>query len=72
MNQVHPTSRTRIKTLTRETIQIFVFRWRYSKFQQPLVGVGTITDSEEVMILASGHSKARALKHAIEEGINQM
>ena len=69
-------SRTRVKTLTRETIQVNSRFFGGDISQVPTtsltVGVGTITDSEEVMILASGHSKARALKHAIEEGINQM
>ena len=36
------------------------------------VGVGTITDSEEVVILITGHNKALALAHAVEMGISQM
>ena len=36
------------------------------------VGVGTVMDSREVMILANGHGKARALAQAIEGGISQM
>lgn len=34
------------------------------------VGVGTVMDAEEVVIIASGHSKARALQQAVEEGVN--
>jgi glucosamine-6-phosphate deaminase len=36
------------------------------------VGVGTITDAREVLILVSGLGKARALHHAIEEGVNHL
>ena len=36
------------------------------------VGVGTIMDSRSVMLLVSGHNKARALRHGVEEGITQM
>lgn len=36
------------------------------------VGVGTICDSREVMILAFGHGKARALRHTIEEPVSHV
>ena len=36
------------------------------------VGVGTITDAEEVVILITGHNKAMALQQAVEGGISQM
>ena len=36
------------------------------------VGVGTVTDSREVMILISGHNKARALAATVEGGVSQM
>lgn len=36
------------------------------------VGVGTVTDSREVLLLINGHNKARALKECVEGGINQM
>jgi glucosamine-6-phosphate deaminase len=36
------------------------------------VGVGTVMDAEEVMIIVNGHKKARALRYAIEEGVNHM
>ncbi len=29
-------------------------------------------DAEEVMIIVNGHNKARALRHAIEGGVNHM
>ena len=36
------------------------------------VGVGTIMDAKEVMILVNGHHKARALKMAVEGSVNHM
>ena len=34
------------------------------------VGVGTVTDAREVLILISGHNKARALAHCVEGGVS--
>jgi len=36
------------------------------------VGVGTVMDAKEVLIVVNGFGKARALKHAVEEGVNHM
>lgn len=36
------------------------------------VGVGTVTDAREVLIIINGHNKARALRHAVEEGISHI
>ena len=36
------------------------------------VGVGTVMDSKEVLIIVNGYNKARALRHAVEEGVNHM
>ena len=36
------------------------------------VGVGTILDAKEVLIMVTGLNKARALQHGIEEGVNHM
>lgn len=70
------TSRTRQKTLTQDTIIMNSRFFGGDPEQVPTkaltVGVGTITDAEEVLILASGYTKARALHHAIEEGVNHM
>lgn len=70
------TSRTRIKTLTQDTIIMNSRFFGGDPDQVPTkalsVGVGTITDAQEVVILASGYTKARALRHAIEEGVNHM
>lgn len=69
-------SRTRIKTLTQDTIIMNSRFFGGDPSKVPgkalTVGVGTITDAEEVMILATGYTKARALHHALEEGINHM
>lgn len=69
-------SRTRIKTLTQDT------RIANSRFfdNDPnkvpktalTVGVGTVMDAHEVIILVSGHGKARALQKVVEEGVNHM
>ncbi|MBK5202603.1 MAG: glucosamine-6-phosphate deaminase [Prolixibacteraceae bacterium] len=36
------------------------------------VGIGTVLDSKEVLIVVNGFGKARALKHAVEKGVNHM
>jgi glucosamine-6-phosphate deaminase len=69
-------SRTRIKTLTLDT-KVANSRFFDGDIDQVpatalTVGVGTLLDAKEVVILVSGHSKARALHHAIEEGVNHM
>ena len=67
-------SRTRIKTLTPDTIAVNsrFFDGDISKVptQALTVGVATILDARKVMILATGPKKARALRHAIEESYN--
>ena len=67
-------SRTRIKTLTSDTIAVNsrFFGGDISKVptQALTVGVGTILDARKVMILATGPKKARALRHAIEGSYN--
>ena len=35
------------------------------------VGIGTVTDSKEVLVLISGHNKARALAATVEGGVSQ-
>lgn len=69
-------SRTRIKTLTDSTIKANsrFFGGDVSKVptQALTVGVGTIMDAEEVLILATGANKAQALKHSIEGGISHV
>lgn len=69
-------SRTRVKTLTTDTI-IANSRFFDNDINQVpktalTVGVGTILDAREVLILANGHNKANAVKQAIEGAVNQM
>ena len=70
------TSRTRIKTLTMDTIVANSRFFDNDLKQVPktslTVGVGTVLDSKEVVIIVNGHAKARALRHAIEGSISQM
>ena len=67
-------SRTRIKTLTPDTIAVNsrFFGGDISKVptQALTVGVGTVLDARKVLILATGPKKARALRHAIEGSYN--
>ena len=68
-------SRTRIKTLTTKTI---VANSRFFDTVDDVpktavtVGIGTILESEEILILVDGSHKARALYHAVEGSVNQM
>jgi len=67
------TSRTRIKTLTAETLKDNARMFNdISEVPRTAltVGVGTILDADEVVILATGFNKARAVHHAIEGGYN--
>lgn len=70
------TSRTRRKTLTTDTIiaNSRFFDNDVNKVPKTAltVGVGTVLDAKEVLIIVNGHGKARALRHAVEEGISQM
>ena len=63
-------SRTRVKSLTYDTILVNsrFFDGDISKVPTTAltVGVGTVMDAKEVMVLAFGHKKGPALKEAIE------
>lgn len=69
-------SRTRVKTLTTDTRKVNArfFDNDINKVPETAltVGVGTILDAEEVVILITGHKKSRALQHAVEGGVSQM
>lgn len=69
-------SRTRTKTLTTDTIiaNSRFFENDVNKVPKTAltVGVGTVMDAKEVLIVVNGHNKARALRHAVEEPISQM
>jgi glucosamine-6-phosphate deaminase len=69
-------SRTRVKTLTYDT-RVTNARFFDGKVDRVpktalTVGVGTVMDAHEVVILVSGIKKARALRKMIEEGVNHM
>ncbi|HTY10552.1 MAG TPA: glucosamine-6-phosphate deaminase [Bacteroidota bacterium] len=68
------TSRTRVKTLTYDTLKANsrFFENDINKVPKTAltVGVGTIMDADEVMILINGYGKARALRQCVEEGVN--
>lgn len=70
------TSRTRVKTLTADTLiaNSRFFDNDMSKVPTTAltVGVGTIMDAREVLIIVNGYGKARALQQAIEGGVSQM
>lgn len=69
-------SRTRIKTLTQDTIiansRFFDNDVNKVPKTSVTVGVGTILDAKEVLIMVNGHNKARALAQVVEGSINQM
>jgi len=69
-------SRTRIKTLTKDTIiansRFFDNDINKVPKRALTVGVKTVLDAEEVMIIVNGHNKARALAKVVEEGVNHM
>lgn len=69
-------SRTRLKTLAQETIFANARFFDNDVTKVPTnaltVGVGTVMDAREVMVIITGAHKSLALHHAIEEGINHM
>jgi glucosamine-6-phosphate deaminase len=69
-------SRTRVMALTYDTIlaNSRFFDGDINKVPKTAltVGVGTVMDAREVLIIVNGYKKARALRHAIEESVNHM
>ena len=70
------TSRTRMKTLTQDTI---IANSRFFDNNVDLVpktaltvGVGTIMSAKSVLLIVNGYNKARALHHGVEGGISQI
>lgn len=69
-------SRTRIKTLTQDTI-IANSRFFGNDINQVpklalTVGVGTVMDAKKVLIIVNGHNKTQALHQAVEGSVNHM
>ncbi|KAJ2772258.1 Glucosamine-6-phosphate isomerase (Glucosamine-6-phosphate deaminase) (GNPDA) (GlcN6P deaminase) [Coemansia nantahalensis] len=69
-------SRTRVKTLAYETILANARFFGGDVAKVPMlaltVGVGTVMDAREVVVIITGASKANALAKCIEEGVNHM
>lgn len=69
-------SRTRIKTLAYDTILANARFFNNDISAVPrmalTVGVGTVLDSREVVVVVTGQRKALALSKAIEEGVNHL
>ena len=69
-------SRTRIKTLMEDTIiaNARFFDNDINKVPKTAltVGVATVMDARKVMIIVSGHNKARALHHTVEGSVNHI
>ena len=70
------TSRTRVKTLSYDTIlansRFFDNDIKKVPNSALTVGVGTVMDAREVIIVISGFNKARALREVIEGGVSHM
>ena len=68
-------SRTRVKTLTYDTILVNSRFFDNDITKVPklalTVGVGTVMSAKEVLVLAFGHKKARALQQAVEGAYSQ-
>ena len=68
------TSRTGVRALTEDTLIVNsrFFDNDVNKVPKTAlsVGVGTVCDSKQVMLLISGHNKARALRHCVEGGVD--
>lgn len=70
------TSRTRIKSLCYDTIlansRFFDNDMSKVPTKALTVGVGTVMDAKEVLIIITGYNKARALREVVEGGISHM
>jgi len=69
-------SRTRVKTLSYDTIlansRFFDNDMSKVPTQALTVGVGTVMDAREVVIIITGFNKARAVREVIEGGVSHM
>ena len=69
-------SRTHVQPLTSDTIEANSRFFDGDESQVPTkaltVGIGTIMDAKEVLIMACGRAKANAISHAIEGSVSQM
>ena len=69
-------SKTRIKSLTFDTILANARFFENDVKQVPktalTIGVDTVMQAKEVVIIINGYNKARALQQVVEEGVNHM
>ncbi len=69
-------SKTRIKSLTFDTVLANSRFFENDMKQVPktalTVGVDTVMQAKEVIIIINGYNKARALQQVVEEGVNHM
>lgn len=69
-------SRTRKIKLTKETVLSNARFFNNNIEKVPkyalTVGVGTILDAKEILIMIKGSNKARAFSHGVEQGVNHM
>ena len=69
------TSRTGVRDLTTDTLIVNSRFFGNDPAKVPTqalsVGIGTVTDAKEVLILINGHNKARALAATVEGGVSQ-
>lgn len=69
-------SRTRIKSLNYDTILANARFFDNDVSKVPTtaltVGVGTVMDAKEVLLIVTGFNKARALREVVEGGVNHM
>lgn len=69
-------SRTRVKSLNYDTIVANARFFDNDVTKVPTtaltVGVGTVMDAKEVLLIITGYNKARALREVVEGGINHM
>lgn len=67
-------SRTGVRALTQDTLIVNSRFFDNNPEKVPKtalsVGVGTVCDAKEVLLLISGHNKARALRHCVEGGVD--
>jgi glucosamine-6-phosphate deaminase len=68
------TSRTGVRALTEDTLIVNSRFFGNDPTKVPKtalsVGVGTVCDSKQVLLVISGHNKARALRHCVEGGVD--
>jgi len=63
------TSRTRVKTLTKDTVEANQHNFTEEEYQPHLamtMGIGTIMEARQILLLATGEGKAQAIRDMVE------